>query len=80
MKNDVRKVNESLSRKRAEAGRRGGISTVARHGVEHMQKIGRAGARVFHDRYQLTPVGLAQFAVVHRMTGETVAFLDGRSF
>ena len=69
MNDDVRDLQESLSRKRAEAGRRGGLSTVARHGVQHMQKIGRAGARVFWARYRFSPVGLNQFAVVRRDTG-----------
>lgn len=80
MTKSVRDLNECLSRKRADAGRRGGLSTVARHGVQHMQKIGRAGARVFWERYRFSPVGLNQFAVVHRETGEAVAFLDGRPF
>lgn len=80
MNDDVRDLQESLSRKRAEAGRRGGLSTVVRHGVQHMQKIGRAGARVFWARYRFSPVGLNQFAVVRRDTGQAVAFLDGRPF
>lgn len=80
MRKIVRGLKESLSRKRAAAGRRGGCVTVARYGVEHMQKIGAKGAKVFHSRYRLTPVGTSQFAVVHRETGEVKSFLDGMPF
>ena len=67
-----------VNQKRAAAGRRGGQSTLAKHGKEHFQKIGRAGARVFHERYKLEPVFQNDFAIVNRSTGETVAFLNGR--
>jgi hypothetical protein len=45
-----------------------------------MQKIGKKGARVFYERYKLEPAGTSDFAVVHRETGEVVAFLSGRPF
>lgn len=80
MTKDVRDLHESLSRKRAAAGRRGGLSTVAKYGAEHMRAIGRAGARVFWERYRFSPVGTFQFAVVRRETNQVVAFLDGRPF
>lgn len=80
MTKDVRDLHESLSRKRAAAGRRGGLSTVAKYGAEHMRAIGRAGARVFWERYRFSPVGTSQFAVVHRESNQVVAFLDGRPF
>jgi len=69
-----------LSKKRSDAGRRGGKQTLARHGVEHFRVIGAKGAKVFHLRYVLVPVGLSQFAIVNRETGKVTAFLDGKPF
>lgn len=80
MRKTVRDLQESLSRKRAAAGRRGGRATVARHGVEHMRTIGAKGAKVFHSRYKLEPVSLNDFAIVHRETGEVKNFLNGKPF
>ena len=62
-----------------EAGRKGGRATVAKHGRGHMQKIGRKGAQVFHERYMLEPFGIGDFAVVHRESKRVVAFLSGIS-
>lgn len=76
----VRKTKESLSRKRREAGRRGGLATHARHGSEHMRAIGAKGAKVFHSRYRLEPVNLNDFAIIHRDTGEVKAYLSGLPF
>lgn len=67
-----------LSRKRAEAGRRGGQQTFAKYGRDHMIMIAKRGAEMFHKLYKLEPVGMTQFAVVHRETGETISFLSGR--
>lgn len=61
-----------------EAGRRGGLATVARHGKDHMRAIGKRGAQIFHERYSLKPVGTSDFAIVKRDTGEFVRFLSGR--
>lgn len=80
MTKTVRDLKESLSRKRAAAGRRGGRATVARHGVEHMRSIGAKGAKVFHSRYKLEPVNQNDFAIVHRETGEVKNFLNGKPF
>lgn len=80
MQNDVRDSKESLSRKRASAGRRGGLATFAKYGVGHMKVIGAKGAKVFYSRYRLTPVGTSQFAIVCRETNEVKAFLNGMSF
>jgi hypothetical protein len=71
---------KSLTEKRREAGRRGGLSPLARYGVDHFRKIGIEGARVFWKRYRFSPVGTSQFALVRRDTGALVAFLDGKSF
>jgi hypothetical protein len=69
-----------LTRVRKEAGRRGGLATLARYGVDHFRVIGRKGARVFHSRYRLDPVGLDDFAIVNRETNEVKAFLSGAQF
>jgi len=59
------------------AGRLGGQATVARHGPGHMAKIGRKGAQALHDRYNLTPFGIGDFALVNKETGQVRAFLSG---
>lgn len=80
MQNGVRKINESLRKKKAAAGRAGGLSTVAKYGPDYMKEIGRRGAKVFHARYRLTPAGVNDFAIVNRETGEVKAFLNGLPF
>jgi len=69
-----------MSNKKVSAGRRGGLATLARHGVEHFKKIGARGATVFHSRYKLVPVGQDDFAIVNRSTGEVKNFLSGSIF
>jgi len=54
------------------AGQRGGRATVARHGRDHMQRIGRRGAEPTWSRYSLSPVGLTEYALVERATGKIV--------
>lgn len=61
---------------RAEAGRRGGRSTVARHGNEHMAAIGRRGAETFWRRYTVRPVGTRGWVIVERKTERIVAHTD----
>lgn len=61
-----------------QAGSKGGRVTVARHGREHMQSIGRKGAATFWQRYTFTPAGLNDFAIRRRDNGETIAFLSGK--
>lgn len=64
-----------------DAGRLGGLATLAKHGPEHMRNIGRCGAAVFWKRYHLAPVDIAAFAIVERATGRVVAltnFTQGR--
>jgi len=55
-----------------QAGQRGGLATLARHGREHMAAIGKRGARTFWKRYHLSPIGASDFAIVKRDTGEVV--------
>jgi len=60
-----------------QAGQLGGRATVARHGREHMRKIGQRGAAITWSRYELRPVGMSDFAMVRKDTGEVKAFLSG---
>ena len=59
------------------AGAIGGRATVARHGREHMQQIGRRGASVTWTRYYLAPVGLNLYAMVERVTGKIKIVKEG---
>ena len=56
-----------------QAGRRGGRATVARHGPTHMSRIGKRGAAVTWTRYQLSPIGLTEYAMIERATGKIVS-------
>ena len=58
------------------AGQRGGLATVARHGRQHMQAIGRRGAQVFWRRYHFVPANLSAFAIVARNTGKVIALTN----
>ena len=63
--------------KKQQAGKRGGLATLARYGSEHMSAIGKRGAAVFWKRYKLEPTGLSDFAIVNRQTGAIKNFLSG---
>lgn len=56
-----------------QAGSKGGRSTLARHGREHMSEIGRRGAAATWQRYFLAPVEIANYAMVERETGKIIA-------
>ncbi len=62
---------------KAQAGALGGKSTLARYGHTHFATIGRRGAAVTWQRYHLAPVGLNDFAMVDRNTGEVKALING---
>jgi general stress protein YciG len=55
------------------AGQIGGRVTVAKHGKEHMQKIGRKGAAVTWTRYTLKPINQGQYAMVSRETNKIIS-------
>lgn len=57
-------------------GRAGGLALVAKYGREHMQRIGKRGAAVTWKRYSLSPVGMSNYALVSRETGEVKAVLN----
>lgn len=50
------------------AGSKGGRATLARHGRDHMRRIGRRGASVTWTRYYLAPINESQYAMVDRQT------------
>ena len=58
------------------AGRKGGRATVAKHGIEHMQAIGKAGARVTWTRYHLAPISRSGWAMVNRETNQVKTFIN----
>jgi len=59
-----------------QAGALGGRATVARHGPEHMSRIGKEGARVTWERYHLSPIGQSGWAMVDRQTNEVKTFVN----
>lgn len=64
---------------RAQAGRRGGRSTAKKYGPDYMRELGRKGAAAFWRLYSLRPIGLNDFAIVYRATGEpTGRTMNGR--
>lgn len=63
---------------KAEAGSLGGKQTFKRYGREHMKRIGANGARRFHELYFLTPVGLANFAIVRRSDNVVIGFMEAQ--
>jgi hypothetical protein len=73
-------MKTNIQTKRREAGKRGGLATLAKYGKDHFKQIGKRGAAVFHRRYSLSPFGMDDFAVVKRETGEVIAFLSGRPY
>lgn len=63
---------------KAEAGRLGGLATVAKHGAQHMQAIGKRGAAALWQRYGLRPFQLTGWALVDKQTGEIKKTWGGR--
>lgn len=62
-----------IKKSKTEAGRLGGMATVAKHGKEHMQTIGKRGAAVTWSRYYLAPVYQSQYAMVDRQSQKIIA-------
>ena len=60
------------------AGRKGGLSTLKKYGVDHFRRLGQWGAHRMHATYRLEPVDRNDFAIVNRATGEVKAFLSGK--
>ena len=53
-----------------EAGRRGGLATVAKYGRGYMSAIGKRGAAALYSRYDILPAGTSGWAMVERATGK----------
>lgn len=62
---------------KAEAGRLGGSSTFKKYGSSHMSELGRKGAKSLHEKYDLVPWGLNDFALVCKESGNIVNTLSG---
>jgi general stress protein YciG len=64
---------------KAQAGQKGGQTTVEKYGKEHMEELARKGAAAFHKKYHLVKLGTSDFAIVNRETGEpTGKTISGR--
>ena len=61
---------------RSEAGKLGGLATFAKHGRQHMKRIGKRGADVFHARYKLQPFGQYQWAIVRRSDSVIIGYIQ----
>jgi len=62
-----------MNEQKRKAGRQGGLATYRKHGREHMQRIGRRGGEVTHERYHMHPVGLSGWAYIDRESGKVKA-------
>lgn len=56
---------------------KGGKTTSKKYGKDHMRAIGKKGAESTWAKYTLQPVGLNNFALVEKETGEVKAYLNG---
>lgn len=63
---------------KAQAGQLGGKKTVKKYGKRYMRRLGKWGGHVTRSRYRLVPVGMNDFAMVHKETGIVKAFLSGK--
>jgi hypothetical protein len=59
-----------------QAGQIGGRTTFARHGEQHMSKIGARGAAVTWQRYFLSAIGGTGWVMVNRQTNELKAVIN----
>jgi len=68
----------TLSEKKAIAGQKGGLTTVARYGRDYMRQIGHRGGVQHHKLYRWIPIQVSAWAIVNRETGKTVAYSNFR--
>lgn len=68
-----KQTNKNLTEVRRQAGRLGGLATVAKYGRDHMRTIGKRGAAELYRRYTLAPAGVSGWALVDRITGKVKA-------
>jgi hypothetical protein len=55
---------------KADAGRKGGKTTVKKYGKEYMKELAQRGARAWHKKYKLHKLGTSDFAILYRATGQ----------
>lgn len=68
--------SESLIEKKKHAGSLGGKATVAKYGSQHMANIGKIGAKVFWNLYQLVSVKCTGYAIVRKSDSVIVRILN----
>lgn len=68
----------TLHQKRAIAGSKGGKRTVKRYGKRYMKRLAKWAAHCMHSLYDLEPVLLNDFALVHKETRQVKALLSGK--
>ena len=68
-----------MTMSKADAGRRGGKTTLKRYGKRYMKRLAKWGAHRMHAKYKLEPYGQSDFALVDRKTNEVKALLSGRA-
>lgn len=59
-----------MDERKKRAGKKGGMTTLARYGRSHFSTIGKRGACETWRRYKLVPYGTSQYAMVERGTGK----------
>jgi hypothetical protein len=69
-------MTNTLSAKRAAAGRKGGITTRERHGTKHFSAAGKKGAAATWGKYHLAPIGQSGWAMVDRKTSKVKTFVN----
>lgn len=62
---------------KSQAGQLGGLSTLKRHGKEHMRKIGKQGATVTWNRYSKIAIRQTEYALVRKSDGVIIKILGG---
>ena len=62
---------------KSQAGRKGGLKTSRKYGRNYMSEIGKRVANAFWKLYKLSPIGLSDFAIVKRATGEIISYTNG---
>lgn len=62
---------------KSQAGQLGGLSTLKKHGKEHMRTIGKQGAAVTWNRYWKIPIRQTEYALVRKSDGIIVRILGG---
>lgn len=64
---------------KAQAGRLGQAALRRKLGADyadHMRNIGKRGAKAFWSKYRLIPIGTSQFAIVCRVTGKFINYIE----